>query len=253
MFSKIKYYGAISLIVVVSAIFSTISAAQSITNPLMSLNLTDKQLTALTGVISDYNQKQFKIISFIESKIGELRFELKRQDRFATERKAQISARKVNSIVKELSALYGQLLKTRVEYLIKTKEVLTPEQKEQLVTAFDFEMEVLEDLTYYEELNLLDLGLDLSRKQIQDILRYDTEMRINELRIQLKVDYKILDIETALARDKVNSKKVNRLILDIADLATKLLHNRVTYFLKTKDVLTIDQKNELLHLIIMTQ
>jgi Spy/CpxP family protein refolding chaperone len=244
---------AISLIVIVSATFSTTSAAQSITNPLMSLNLTDKQVTALTGVISDYNQKQFKIISFIESKIGELTFELKRQDRFATERKAQISARKVNNIVKELSALYGQLLKTRVEYLLKVKEVLTPEQKEQLITAFDFEMDVLEDLTYHEELDLLDLGLDLSRKQIQDILRYDTEMRINELRLQLKIDYKILDLETELAKDKVNSKKVNGIILSTADLATKLLDNRVTYFLKTKDVLTIDQKKELLHLIIMTQ
>jgi Spy/CpxP family protein refolding chaperone len=144
-------------------------------------------------------------------------------------------------------------LKTRVEYLLKVKEVLTPEQKEQLITAFDFEMDVLEDLTYHEELDLLDLGLDLSRKQIQDILRYDTEMRINELRLQLKIDYKILDLETELAKDKVNSKKVNGIILSTADLATKLLDNRVTYFLKTKDVLTIDQKKELLHLIIMTQ
>jgi Spy/CpxP family protein refolding chaperone len=253
MFSKIRISIALALIVSLVAGISTTFAAQSNANPLMSLNLTEKQVAALTGVISDYNQKQFKIVSFIDSKIGELKFELKREDRFETAQKAQKSARKMNKIALELSSLYGQLLKTRVEYLLKAKDVLTQEQKEQLITHLDFEMEVLDDLTYYEEMDLLDLGLDFSRKQIQNILRYDTEMKINELKLELKIDYKVLDLETELAKDKVNSKTVSQIILNITDLGTKLLNNRVAYFLKAKDVLTVDQKKELLHLIIMTQ
>lgn len=51
--------------------------------------------------------------------------------------------------------MYGQLLKTRVEYLLKAKDILTEEQKKLLILSLlEFEIEVPDDLTYYLEFDL---------------------------------------------------------------------------------------------------
>jgi Spy/CpxP family protein refolding chaperone len=228
-------------------------AAQGVSNPLAHLNLTEEQVTKLAELGREFNRKQFGIAVDITTKFTELELELKREDRFETEQKAKIAAEKVNTIVKEVSRLYGELLKTRVEYLLKAKDVLTRQQRATLIAGLDFEMDVPEDLTYYQEFDLVAVGLDLSREQIRKILRYRTDMKINKLRLELKIDYKVLDLEIELTQDEVDSEKVNRIIMDVTDLGTKLLDNRVEHFLKAKDVLTVTQKQKLLHLIMTTQ
>jgi hypothetical protein len=145
------------------------------------------------------------------------------------------------------------LLKTTVEYVLKAKDVLTEEQKEKLIAGLlDFELEVPDDLTHdYMAFILPESGLDLSNEQIKKILRYRTDMQVRELKLDLNIDYKILDLETELAKEVVDSGKVNNIIMDIADLWARLIDNTVDHFLKAKDVLTVEQKEKLLHLLLM--
>lgn len=77
-------------------------------------------------------------------------------------------------------------------------------------------------------------------------------MEIRELQLELLIDYKITDLQTALAKDERDVQEINKIVMDITDLATKIIDNRVDHFLKAKDVLTVSQKKRLLHLILIT-
>jgi Spy/CpxP family protein refolding chaperone len=228
-------------------------AGQSSRSPMGNLNLTQEQLHALRGVIQEYNATQFEILTGIEQKFLELEHELKREGRFETKGKERRSVKKANKLVKDIGSSYGQLLKTTVEYVLKAKDVLTEEQKEKLIAGLlDFELEVPDDLTHdYMAFILPESGLDLSNEQIKKILRYRTDMQVRELKLDLNIDYKILDLETELAKEVVDSGKVNNIIMDIADLWARLIDNTVDHFLKAKDVLTVEQKEKLLHLLLM--
>ncbi|MFC1763858.1 hypothetical protein ACFL6U_17510 [Planctomycetota bacterium] len=47
--------------------------------------------------------------------------------------------------------------------------------------------------------------------------------------------------------------KANKLITSITELATQQLDNLTDHFLKTKDVLTLDQKRQVSHMLMMMQ
>lgn len=254
MFSRNRIFVTALVLVGLVAGVTVAFAEQGSRNRIGNLNLTEEQLNALKGVIHEFNIKQSEIVSDIEHRLLELELECKKEDRFETRTKEKRSVRKVNELVKNISSLHGQLLKTKVEYLLKAKDVLTRQQKEQVISSLDeFEVEGPDDLsfTYYLEL-YPDLGLDISKEQMKKILRYSTDMQIKELKLKLEIDYKILDLETEVAKDEVDSQKTNNIIMNITDLATSLIDNRVDHFLKGKDVLTVAQREKLLHFIMMT-
>ncbi len=70
--------------------------------PVENLNLTEKQLDALGGLIEEFSEKQFEIITQIESKFIDLRQEIRKEDRFDTKIKERRSVRKSNRLVKEI-------------------------------------------------------------------------------------------------------------------------------------------------------
>jgi Spy/CpxP family protein refolding chaperone len=218
---------------------------------LAKLNLTDEQMQKLAELSQEYNPKMFELISSITYKATELELELKRENRFDTEEKAKEASERANEIVREFSNLYGELLKTRVEYMLDAKDVLTIEQREKLISSLDFEMEVPEEMNTYQEMDLLNVGLDLDRDQIRKILRYRTEMRISELEYKLKIEFKVLDLEEALTQDEVDTKDVNKAVMDITKLAVELLDEQIESFLTVKDVLTTEQKKRLLNMLMM--
>ena len=228
------------------------SARQSSGNPLVGLNLTEEQVNKLAQVMDEFNTKQFEIVTNIKNKFLELALELQREDRFETRSKERAAVRKANKLVKEISSLYGQLLKTKVAYMLKAKDVLTKEQKIKLISSLDFAVEVPENLSQYQQLDLLDLGLDLSTEQAKKILRYRTDQAIKELKLELDIDYKVLDLETELTKADVESQNVNQIIMDITELGTQIIDNDIDHFLKAKDVLTTYQKKKVLHLIMMS-
>jgi Spy/CpxP family protein refolding chaperone len=61
----------------------------------------------------------------------------------------------------------------------------------------------------------------------------------------------VQDLEDELSKDTVNDQKVNDIILSLTDLGVDLLKNRVDHRLKAKDILTLEQKKELLHALFM--
>jgi len=253
MFARIKILVAVSLMIVAAGSFTQAVAATDVGSVLAKLDLSDEQLARLAELGIEFNQKQFAIASDIAGKYDELASELKREGRFETEEKAKISSDRANVIVRDLSRLYGQILKTRVQYLLEAKDILTPGQRIQLIKGLDFDVEVPGDLSYYQKVDVISVGLGLSDDQIRRILRYRTDMQINQLKLVLEIEYKILDLEAELVKEQVDSAKVNNVVMDVTDLATQMLDNRVDHFIKAKDVLTVTQKKKLLHLIMVTQ
>ena len=216
------------------------------------LNLTEEQLVALGGLINEFGESQFEIIMQIESKFAELKREIRKEGRFDTKSKEKKTVRKTNKLTKEIISLEGQLLKKRVEYLLKAKNVLNEEQKMKMISALEFEDGFFEDeLPEIMELDLLIIPLDLTKDQIKKILRYKTDMKIKALKIDLKILYQILDLQTEINKVEVDPKSIDKIILKITDLGTKLLENRVNGFLKSKDVLTVPQKKMLIQTFMM--
>lgn len=217
-----------------------------------NLNLTEEQVVALAEVIDESSEKQLDIIAQIEGKFAKLGQEIRKEDRFEIEQKGKRTVRKANQLVKEIVSLYGQLLKTRVEYLLKAKNVLTKEQKVQLISGLEFDDDYFEgDLPEIIEVDIVDLPIDLTQEQIKKILRNQTDMKINALKIALEIEYSILDLQTELTKPEADPQNVDKIILRITDLGTKLLDSRVNYFLKSKDVLTVPQKKMLIHALMM--
>ena len=216
------------------------------------LNLTEEQLVALGGLINEFGESQFEIVMQIESKFAELKREIRKEGRFDTKSKEKKTVRKANKLTKEIISLEGQLLKKRVEYLLKAKNVLNEEQKIKLISALEFEDGFYEDeLPEIFELDLLIIPLGLTKDQIKKILRYKTDMKIKALKIDLKILYQILDLQTEINKVEVDPKSIDKIILKITDLGTKLLENRVNSLLKSKDVLTVPQRKMLIQTFMM--
>ena len=216
------------------------------------LNLTEEQLVALGGLINEFGESQFEIVMQIESKFAELKREIRKEGRFDTKIKEKKSVRKANNLVKKIISLEGQLLKKRVEYLLKAKNVLNEEQKMKMISALEFEDGFYEDeLPEIFELDLLIIPLGLTKDQIKKILRYKTDMKIKALKIDLKILYQILDLQTEINKVETDPKNIDKIILKITDLGTKLLENRVNSLLKSKDVLTVPQRKMLIQTFMM--
>ena len=131
--------------------------------------------------------------------------------------------------------------------MLKTKDVLTPEQRGQLIESLDFDMEAPEGWMQSQEIEVLAVDLELSDDQLYKILSYRTQMQKKEVKIEQKMDALVQNLEDELSKDTVNDQKVNDIILSLTDLGVDLLKNRVDHRLKAKDVLTVEQKKKLLH------
>ena len=95
------------------------------------------------------------------------------------------------------------------------------------------------------------LPLDLTTEQTKKILKHQTDMEINALKINMKILYQLLDLKNEIVQDTPDESKLDKTILTIVDLGNQLLDNRVKHFLKSKDVLTPAQKQRLIHAIVI--
>ncbi len=235
-------------ILVISASFSYAADEYRITG--LNLKLTDKQFAALQGVFDEFTGKKLELRAQIERKFLDLRLELRRSDRFESRFKAFDSVYKANTLVKEISNLYGETLKTRVKYLLKAKDVLSQSQRERLFARLiEFEFDMPDEIFVIVEEDLLSLDIDLEIEQVKKIMRYRADMEKKAIDIDYKIDMQLLDLQAELSKDKRDSDKMNKIVMAITDLGTRLVDNRVVHFLKAKDVLTIAQKKAVLHII----
>ena len=218
-------------------------------DPLAPLNLAPAQVEKLTDLTETFTRKQIQSLANIAGKLIELEAELERPERFETKRKAGQAAKRTNTIVKQIAALYGDMFKTKVEYVLAAKDVLTTEQRLQLLAGLDFNVDLPDDLTFYDDFDLLRDELDLSQKQAKKILRHRMNMRVRELKLELEIDYKLLDLEDEFTESEIDSGAVNKTVTDMAEIAIKMLNNRVDHFLRAKDELTVVQKRHLLSML----
>jgi Spy/CpxP family protein refolding chaperone len=217
-----------------------------------NLNLTTDQVKALESVVIDLSAKQFKIESELQRTLLDLKMELQRSDRFATKAKADEAARNANKLVKKLVSLYGDMLKVEVEYLLKAKDVLTREQRMQLIRALDFDMDTPQGYMEDQDVAVLVVDLELTEDQQKKILGYRAKMQKKEAKFARKIQGAMNDLENALSKDKVNDSEVNRAVKKMTNLAIDLMETRVGLRLKAKDVLTVEQKQKLLHLLFLS-
>lgn len=235
-------------ILVIGASFSYGSDEYRI--PGLNLKLTDNQITELQGVFDEFMGKKLELLAQIERKFIDLRLELRRKDRFESRFKAFDSVYKANTLVIEISKLYGETLKTRVKYLLKAKDVLSQAQRETLfarLLEFDFDMP--DEIFVIIEGDLFSLDIGLKIDQIKKIMRYRADMEKKAIDINYKIDMHLIDLQVEMLKDEGDSDKINRTVLAITDLGTQLMDNRVVHFLKAKDVLSMAQKKALLHII----
>lgn len=230
----------------------TFAAAQVDGLDSTKLHLTDEQLQALGGILEEFHQKQLELTTQIEVKFIDLRKELRKEGRFDTKIKETLSSRKANKIVTDISSLHGELMRVRVQYLLKSKNVLNDEQKRLIVSSLKFDDDAFEeDVPDIFGQDLLMLPLDLTTEQIKKILKHQTDMEINALKINMKILYQLLDLKNEIVQDTPDEAKLDKTILTIVDLGNQLLANRVKHFLKSKDVLTPAQKQRLIHAIVI--
>lgn len=241
----------ITLTAIVAVLASVVPAQDGAI--LRSLNLNNEQITEMSGLLQEYSEKQMTTQQQLATKTVELEREFLRPGRLADAKQAKVSAKRTNKLISEFTKLYGQAFKVRVEYMLKTKDLLTPEQKIKLIQSLDFNLGELDNLEAYEELDWLELGLRLTVGQVKKILTLRTDRKVEELKLNLKMDLLVIDLEQILLTGQEDPKRVNKIVLDLTNLATQQLQNLTTHFLKTKDVLTLEQKRQVSHLLMMGQ
>ena len=74
-----------------------------------------------------FTQKGALLESMIQGKMTELALELKREGCLDSEEAAKESSKRANAILKDVGGLYGQFIRTKVEFVVKAKNVLTLE------------------------------------------------------------------------------------------------------------------------------
>ena len=215
----------------------------------ISQDLSPEQSKQLASIGLDFSGKVSHIESIIQDKMTELAFELKREGRLDNQKEAEKSSRQINAILKDLSDLYGQLVKTKVEFVVAAKNVLTREQKLLLISQLKPEENMSYVTIEYRKSNIFDLPLNLSLDQKKKLISIKADFRIDEVKLNRDMALILLDLKAVLLSAQCNPSTVDPLVMELATLAGKEIDNYVDHFLKAKDVLTLDQKRLLVHML----
>lgn len=210
--------------------------------------LSETQTSELNEVALGFSQQATVFEGLMQNKLTQLALELQREGRLDDKASAKKASANVDVIMTDLGKLYGQFVKTKVQYVLKAKNVLTDEQKMYLLSQL-----TPSDSLPYEELDFLqpelfDLPLNLSVKQEKKLIELEASLMIKEIELERDVELVLLDLRPLLMGGSPNPEAVDPLVLKLADLAGKSIDNRVKFFLKAKNVLTLDQKRLMAHM-----
>jgi len=221
-------------------------------NLVSDLDLTKEQIKKLGRVVESFSAKKMALETRIAKARTALAQELRKEDRWDSEAKIKASSKIVNKHIRQLASLGGDLLKLKVEYFLKAKDIFTDDQRLVILGALtEYEMTLPDSFSYYLEMDLPALDLDLTTAQVKKLLKYRADMDMRNIKNELALEYKVLDLQAELLSPKRNPQKVNRLITGIADIGTKMIDNKVNHILKAKDVLNLEQKMALFHMMLM--
>ena len=204
--------------------------------------LTEQQQADLISISTEYTQKAAEYEELLSAKARELTQELRREGRLDTEKSARKGADKVNALLTEIAAIYGDSIRTQVSYVLDAKNVLTMEQRLMLLERLQYgemtgggEMEVL-------QIDIIELPINLSLEQEKKLIELDAELEIESIKLERDIQLILLDLEGALMNATIDAKQVDKQIMKLADLAVRAINIRVDHFIGSKDVLTLDQK-----------
>lgn len=242
----------ISFITILALFLGTHTALAKNTDFVSDLNLTKAQIKKLGEIVETFSAEELELNAKIENTRTALAQELRKADRWDSEAKNRASAKIVNRQIKTLTALGGDMLKLRVAYFLKAKDVFTEEQRVIILSKLtEFHMDLPDSYSYYLELDLPALDLDLTSAQVKKLLQYRADMEIRSIKHELALQYKLLDLRDELLSPERDPKKVNKLITAIADIGAKIVENKVSHILRAKDVLTVEQKMALFHMMVI--
>lgn len=241
-----------SIIIILALVIGASTAMAGNTDFVSDLDLTKEQIGKLGKIVETFSAKELELNDKIDNTRLALAQELRKADRWESEAKNKASAKIVNKQVKTLTALGGDLLKLRVAYFLKAKDVFTDDQRIMILSRLtEFEMDLPDSFSQYLELDLPALDLELTNAQVKKLLQYRADMEIRSIKHELALDYKVLDLRAELLSPDRDPKKVNKLITAIANIGTKIIDNKVSHILRAKDVLTVEQKMALFHMMLL--
>ncbi len=226
----------------------TIIAAALLAFSAPAQQLSEEQKGQLENLSTEYIQQAAMFQSLIRDKLTDLALELQREGRLDDEAEAEKSSGRVNKILKELSGLYGEFIRTKVQIILDAKNVLTDEQKMQMLAQLKPNASVPYQNIEYLQPDLFDLPLNLSIEQQKKLIELEARLNMSEVKVERDVALTLLDLQTALFYATPDAAKTDPLILQLADLAALALDNRINYFIAAKDVLSLDQKRLLIYL-----
>lgn len=210
--------------------------------------LSVEQQDTLLEIGVQYTRKASMLEDQIQGKLNELELELTREGRLSSEEAAKIGSEKVNVILKDVSGLYGEFIKSRVAFMLEAKNVLTPEQRLHLLA----QLEPHEMLDYHEveylQPEVFDLPIDLSLDQRRKLVKLEADLTVKEVKLERDIELVMLELEEVFRADEVDTGRVDKNVMKLAALAAKAIDNRVDFFIESKDVLSLEQKRMLSYL-----
>ncbi|MEI6891732.1 MAG: hypothetical protein V5783_06125 [Pontiella sp.] len=212
------------------------------------VQLSENQQVKLFDAAQGFSQQSTLFEGLMQNKLTELAIELQREGRLSDESSAVAASERVNAILMDLGNLYGEFIKTKVQFVLKAKNALTDEQK----MYFLSQLNPSDSLTYkkinFLQPELFDLPLNLSLEQEKKLIVLESDLMIEETKIECHVSLTLLDLRPVLMSGQMQPEIVDPLVLELANLAARSIDNRVSFFLKAKDVLTRDQKRLMAHM-----
>ena len=211
--------------------------------------LSQEQSDELVKIGQGFAQQATTFEGLIQGKLTELAQEVNREGRLDSEESAKLASDQTNVILKDLSGLYGEFIKTKVGFIVQAKNVLTVEQKQHLLSQLELQQSVPYEALEFMQPDIFDLPLDLNLEQHKKLVALEGDLLIAEVKLERDVELTLLDLEEVLLSGEISSDKVDPLVMKLAELAGRAIDNRVDYFIKAKDVLTLDQKRLLAYLL----
>jgi hypothetical protein len=211
-------------------------------------DLTPEQINELARIDEGFSEQANAFEGRLQNKLTELAIELQREGRLDSEKSAAAASDTVNKIMKEIGELYGEFIKTKVQFVLEAKNVLTDEQKLHLLSQLEPVDTLPYDTIAYLQPETFELPLNLSIEQEKKLIGLEAKLLVKEIELERDVEFIMLDLEQLLLSGEAQPETFDPLIMKLAELAGHSINNRVHYFLKAKDVLTLDQKRLLAHM-----
>lgn len=235
---------------IASLVILSTASLMAKSNGFVELNLTEPQVQKLTPVSEDFIVKESAIDARINKIEDEMVENLRKGDRFSSEAIHRIRISRMNMLLKSLGAAHGELLKLRVAFLVKARNILKRDQMELLIDSVLDSVEVFADFDEDEILGIdltdPDWDIDLTIAQERSIIDYYAHRDIQRIRLMLAFQHQLLDIEELILSGNRISAAADDRISEIGEVAARVIDNEVQAFVITKDVLTIGQKKEML-------